>query len=201
MPDVELARLLRDIHARLLLRGRIETILARREIGGLLTVFARRHPRERAAFEVFSKRTVGLAYDEGRRHMQLWVNWPRCLSTLERLETDARKAGVPLVIPGLRKLLALAGVVGRRGTLGAKVYDPKWDPIREPLPNDVAVLRRMVRRLQSVERDFRGRVAALHEERKYDRQRIGLLTREVADLRRQIRQMPNPSFGIRRANR
>src|SRR3954447_24434976 len=82
----QLSRQLRDIQARLLLRGRIETILARREIGGLLAEYARRYPRERAAFTQFSKRTVGLDYDEARRHIQLWVHWPRCLSTLERLE-------------------------------------------------------------------------------------------------------------------
>jgi hypothetical protein len=191
LTDAELARQLRDIHSRLLLRGRLETLLARREIGGLLTEYARRYPRERAALTQFAVRTVGLSYDEARRHMQLWVHWPRCLATLERLETEAKKAGMPLVIPGLRRLLALAGVVGKRGAAGIVPFDSKWDPVPEPLPNDVTELRRLVRRLQSVERDLRGRIASLYEERKYDRQRIGLLQRDAADLRRQIRQMPN----------
>src|SRR4051812_48271895 len=71
LPVGELARQLRNIHSGLLRRGQIRTLLARREIGGLLTEFARLHPRERSAFEFFAKRHVGLSYDEGRRHMQL----------------------------------------------------------------------------------------------------------------------------------
>ena len=93
----------------LLLRGRLQTLLARREIGGLLTEFARHHPKDRSLFEAFALNTVGLAYDEGRRLMQLWVYWPRCESTLERLQDEANRTRKPFVVPGLRKLLALAG--------------------------------------------------------------------------------------------
>ena len=70
----------------LLLRGRLQTLLARREIGGLFTEFARHHPKDRSLFEAFALNTVGLSSDEGRRHMQLWVYWPRCEGTLERVQ-------------------------------------------------------------------------------------------------------------------
>ena len=68
-------------------------------------------------FEDFSLRHVGLGYDDGRRHMKLWVFWDHCLAALERLEQQAERNGVALAIPGLRKLLALAGVVGKRPAL------------------------------------------------------------------------------------
>ena len=41
LADGEIASELRTIVARLLIRGRLETLLARREIGGLLTEYAR----------------------------------------------------------------------------------------------------------------------------------------------------------------
>ena len=45
----------------LLLRGRLQTLLARREIGGLLCEFAKHHPQDRALFEAFALNTVGLS--------------------------------------------------------------------------------------------------------------------------------------------
>ena len=48
-----------------LLRGRLETPLARREIGGLLCEFAKHHPKDRPLFEAFALNTVGLSLDGG----------------------------------------------------------------------------------------------------------------------------------------
>jgi hypothetical protein len=179
--DGEIEYRLRCIHGRLLLRGRLESLLARREIGGLLFEFARRHPRSRKAFESCCQRTVGLSYDEGRRHIKLWVHWDRCLGALERLERQASQNRVALTIPGLRKLLAVAGVVGRRPVLQPpeprNPEDIDWIE-SDPLPDDSEALRRMIQRLQRVNRELRERVV--------------ILTNDLSIARAKIGQMPKP---------
>jgi hypothetical protein len=174
----------------LLLRGRLETLLGRREIGGLLTEFARHHPRDRVLFEAFAKRTVDLSYDEGRRYMQLWVYWPQCEATLERLQNEARRRRKPFVVPGLRKLLALAGVVGRCAAITLDVVPPKL-PAPAALPDDVAKLKAIVRRLLATQRVHRARIVLLEGEVRDAADRVKYHTREAATLRREIRQMPN----------
>ncbi|MGC1413056.1 MAG: hypothetical protein WA864_29425 [Acetobacteraceae bacterium] len=191
LDDRVIASELRGFVGSLLLRGLLQTILARREIGGLLTEYARHHPRDRRLFEAFAARTVGLSYDEGRRHMQLWVFWPRCETTLERLQDEARSHQRPFLVPGLRKLLALAGVVGQRRGIALDIAPPLPLPAR--LPNDVAMLRAIIRRLLSTQRVLRARIVVVEGEVRYAADRVSHYRREAADLRRQIRQMPNPS--------
>ena len=174
----------------LLLRGRLQTLLARREIGGLLTEFARHHPKDRSLFEAFALNTVGLSYDEGRRHMQLWVYWPRCEGTLERLQDEAHRTRKPFVVPGLRKLLALAGVVGRRTAIALDVVPPET-PLPAQLPDEVAMLHAIIRRLLSTQRMLRARIVVLEGEVRYAADRVRHYRREAAKLRREIRQMPN----------
>ena len=180
LTDREIAHELRHIHGRLLLRGRLETLLARREIGGLLSEFARRHPRDRKMFEDFCLRHVGLGYDDGRRHMKLWAYWDDCLAALERLEQQAKRNGVALAIPGLRKLLALAGVTGKRPALqppeSSVQEDIDWI-VPAPLPDDVDGLREVIRRLERINRVLREKVV--------------ILTNDLLLTRRQIGQMPN----------
>ena len=60
--------------------------------------------------------------------MQLWINWPRCEIAVQHLPDAARRNRRPFVVAGLRKLLALAGVVGRHGAIALDVAPP-W-----PLP-------------------------------------------------------------------
>ena len=178
----------------LLLRGRLQTLLARREVGGLLCEFAKHHPRDRLMFEAFALNTVGLSYDEGRRHMQLWVHWPRCEATLQWLQDEAHRTRKPFVVPGLRKLLALAGVVGRRAAIALDVVPPEM-PMPVGLPDDVATLRAIVRRLLSAQRVLRSKVVVLQGEVQYTSERARHYRREAANLRRQIRQMPkSPTF-------
>lgn len=62
--------------------------------------------------------------------VQLWAHWQRCVATLERLADEANKAHTPFVVPGLRRLLALAGVVGVRGP-AVMTYDPADDLLPE----------------------------------------------------------------------
>ena len=165
LSDAEIARQLHNVRGRLLLRGRLVTLLARREIGGLLQKFARHHPRQREEFEVFAKETVDLDYTQARRLMQLWVYWPRCLATLERLE--ARQRGVPYKVPGLRKLLAMAGVIGKRPVPLPPEDVPsdeseQW--ISAALPDDVATLRRIIEGLRRDNRVLREQVVLLRNE-------------------------------------
>ena len=190
MHDRAIAALLSRFAGVLLLRGRLHTLLARREIGGLLSEFAKHHPRERSLFEAFTLNTVGLSYDEGRRHMQLWVNWPLCEATLQRLQDEAHRTRKPFVVPGLRKLLALAGVVGRRAAIALDVVPPEM-PLPAGLPDDAATLRAIVRRLLSVQRVLRSKIVVLQGQVQYVRERARHYRRDAANLRRQIRQMPN----------
>jgi hypothetical protein len=175
----------------LLLRGRLQTLLARREIGGLLCEFAKHHPQDRALFEAFALNTVGLSYDEGRRHMQLWVHRSRCETTLQQLQDVARRHRKPFVVPGLRKLLELAGVVRQRGGVIGLNVSPGFLPSPTGLPDDVAMLKAIVRRLLAAQRVLRSKVVVLQGEVQYATERARHYRRDAANLRRQIRQMPN----------
>ena len=175
----------------LLLRGRLQTLLARREIGGLLCEFAKHHPQDRALFEAFALNTVGLSYDEGRRHMQLWVHWSGCETTLQQLQDVARRHRKPFVVPGLRKLLELAGVVRQRGGVIGLNVSPGFLPSPTGLPDDVAMLKAIVRRLLAAQRVLRSKVVVLQGEVQYATERARHYRRDAANLRRQIRQMPN----------
>ncbi|HET7879632.1 MAG TPA: hypothetical protein VFL55_02030 [Acetobacteraceae bacterium] len=157
-----------------MLRGRLTTLLARREIGGLLQEYARHYPRDRQRFEAFAKQTCDLGYSDARRHIQLWVHWPRCRATLERLEADAIRRDEPFSLPGLRRLLAMAGVIGKRPLPlpPDEVDEPEeleW--IDAELPDDPAALRRIIERLRKDNR---------------------VLREEVVLLRNEIRHLPNP---------
>jgi hypothetical protein len=191
MDDHAIAAQLHRFVGALLLRGRLETLLARREIGGLLCEFAKHHPKDRLLFEAFAARTVGLSYDEGRRHLQLWVYWLRCETTLQQLQTEARSHGRPFIVPGLRRLLTLAGVTGRHAAIALDVAPPL--PSAPALPNDTATLHAIVRRLLSTQRVLRARIVVLRGEVRYAADRVSHYRREAATLRREIRQMPNRS--------
>jgi hypothetical protein len=75
LTDREIASELRHVAARLLMRGKLETLLARRETGLLFVAFSMRHPRDRKQFEALAQRCVGMEYSEARRHMQLAASW------------------------------------------------------------------------------------------------------------------------------
>ena len=175
----------------LLLRGRLQTLLARREIGGLLCEFAKHHPQDRALFEAFALNTVGLSSDEGRRHMQLWVHWSRCETTLQQLQDVARRHRKPFRGSRLRKLLELAGVVRQRGGVLGLNVSPGFLPSPTGLPDDVAMLKAIVRRLLAAQRVLRSKVVVLQGEVKYATERARHYRRDAANLRRQIRLMPN----------
>ena len=192
MDDHSVAAELARFSGTLLMRGRLQTLLVRREIGGLLFEFARRNPRSRIMFERCAATTVGLSYDEARRHIQLWVAWPRCELTIERLQEEARRLGKPFVVPGLRRLLVLAGVVGRRGGLTFEMPPPPSHLVYR-LPNTVAELRAIVRSLLSKQRVLRARIVVLEGQAAYANDKVRHLRGESAHLRRRIRQMPNPS--------
>jgi hypothetical protein len=184
---------LHHVAGKLLLRGDLRTLLARREIGGLLHRFAVLHPHNRKKFETVAETLLGLSYSEGRRHIQLWVSWPRCFQTLEGLRHEAERRGKPFIVPGLRRLLAMAGVTSSRA--GPAVVEPPAPPVPEPLPSDTEALKRMVLSLQAELRDKRAEVVVLRADLRYARWQRRVAEKEAAALRRQIRQMPNPRRG------
>ena len=122
-------------------------------------------------FEAFALNTVGLSYDEGRRHIQLWVHWPRCEATLQRLQDEARRMRKPFVVPGLRRLLVPAGVVGRRGGLTFEMPPPPSHLVYR-LPNTVAELRAIVRSLLSKQRVLRARIVVLEGQAAYANDKV-----------------------------
>jgi hypothetical protein len=192
LTDAQIGAELRCVAGRLLLRGRIATLLARREIGLLFIAFARHHPRDRSMFEAFALHTVDMDYAYARRHMQLAANWDRVIAALERLQDQATAAGRAFVIPGLRKILALAGVSGKRGDGGTRPIEEPL-PIAAPPPSDVETLRRMVHELRAENRELRGRVTALTAEASYERLRAMLALEDAASLRKKIRHKTNLS--------
>jgi hypothetical protein len=176
LDDQQLAQQLRAVHGGLLLRGRLETLLMRRLIGALLHEFARRHPRDRGLFEAFARTHSDLGYDEGRRHIQLFVHWDRCLTTLERLDDEAKKEGRRLTVPGLRKLLVMSGVVGRRPAISPpEDADPPEELAALPsaeLPNDVAELKRIIRKYEAWNRELRGHLVISKNEAQFVNEEI-----------------------------
>jgi hypothetical protein len=101
------------------------------------------------------------------------VHWPLCEATLQRLQDEAHRTRKPFVVPGW-KLLALAGFVGRRAAIALDVVAPEM-PLPAGLPDDVATLRAIVRRLLSTQRTLRARIVVLEGEVCYAADRVGPL--------------------------
>jgi hypothetical protein len=113
---------------------------------------------------------------------------------LERSEADAKRLHRPFFVPGLRRLLRLAGVTEHRGgdTLTLEAGD---FPVPDPLPNDLAMLKAIIRRLMSRDRVQRAELVVLRGRVADGISRQRLQRMEIAKLRRQIRQMPNLAHG------
>lgn len=86
-----------------------------------------------------------------------------------------RRPFIPLA-PGLRKLLTLAGALGRRTAMTLDVA-PEL-PLPAGLPDDVAVLRAIVRRLLSVQRVLRSEIVVLQGEVRDAADRVAHYRRE-----------------------
>jgi hypothetical protein len=130
----------------LLKRGTLASLIARREIGGLTVSAARKISSTAAQVSLF-RRILDLDYSDARRHMKLWVYWPRVENMLLARVESCRKRGVPFVVPGYRRCLELAGISGRMGP--AIPCDPPPPPVaRQPLPADVAALMERVETLE-----------------------------------------------------
>ena len=104
---------------------------------------------------------------------------------------QARRHRKPFVVPGLRKLLKLAGVVRQRGGVLGLNVSPGFLPSPTGLPDDVAMLKAIVRRLLAAQRVLRSKVVVLQGEVQYATERARHYRRDAANLRRQIRLMPN----------
>jgi hypothetical protein len=190
MDDAAIGRRLNQFSAILLRRNELASLLVRREIGGLLHEFARQHPRQRTLFEALARTTTGLDYTDARRHIALWVHWHRCVDGLQRLERDAKRLKQQFVVPGLRRLLILAGVVERRG--GSTTIDPPAPVVIPPvLPDDLAKLKRIALALMAENRELRGRAVILRND-------LAFAMEQNERLHAEIRHLPNLKSRARR---
>ena len=127
-------------------RGTLGSLIARREWGGLLVAASKLVTTFAEQTHLF-RRVVNLAYPDARLHMKLWVFWPRVVKVLQDHEESCRKRCVPFIVPGYKRCLRMAGVIGKLGP--AIPLDPSPPLIAgEPLPSDVTALRARVERLE-----------------------------------------------------
>jgi site-specific DNA-methyltransferase (adenine-specific) len=141
----------------LLKRGTAATLIARRELGGLLFAACKKITSRSAQVDLF--RNANLEYSDARRHIKLWVYWLRIEQMLIGRESSCRRRGVPFTTPGLRRCLKLAGITR---TPAAPPHDPPPAPLAaEPLPDDPSVLKAMVADLQQKNRAERADKAHL----------------------------------------
>jgi hypothetical protein len=184
LPDREIAAELAKLHDGLLLRGSLQALLARREIGGVLIEVARRNPGDRDRFEWLVLKYLDVNYSTGRLHVQLWVHWPFVLVTLERLQFEAQRRHVPFKVPGLRRLLREAGVIEQRQRLALDLKPERVLPAH--LPDDVAQLKAIIRAQMADNRELRGVIAKLRGDLQYSDLRRSLLAKDIAGLRATI---------------
>ena len=98
----------------LLKRGTMKSLIARREWGGLLVAAAKLVTTAAEQMQLF-RRVLDLNYPDCRKHMKLWVFWPRIAKMLDDREDSCVKRSVPFVVPGYERCLELAGISGRMG--------------------------------------------------------------------------------------
>ena len=184
LDDAAIVRRLNQFSAILLRCNELASLLVRREIGGLLHEFARQHPRQRTLFEALARTTTGLDYTDARRHIALWVHWHRCVDGLQRLERDAKRLNQQFVVPGLRRLLILAGLVERRG--GSTTIDTPAPVVIPPvLPDDLAKLKAIAFELMAENRELRGRAVILRND-------LAFAMEQNERLHAEIGRLPNP---------
>jgi site-specific DNA-methyltransferase (adenine-specific) len=137
---------LKGVPLNLLKRGSLAVLVARREWGGLLVAASKLLLTASEQTELF-RQVLDLDYSDARRHMKLWVFWPRVEQMLEDREDACRKRGVPFIVPGYRRCLRMAGITGKMGP--TERYEPPPPPLgRPPLPTDVAALTERVETLE-----------------------------------------------------
>jgi hypothetical protein len=168
-------------------RGSLTSLLARREWGGLLVAASRLVITLAEQTSLF-RRVVDLAYPDARLHMKLWIFWPRVVKVLQDHEESCRKRGVPFIVPGYRRCLRMAGVIGKLGP--AIPVDPSPPLITgEPLPTDVVALRARVERLELQNR--------------LEREKSTLLTVELDETKEELAELkaeqPKPNAGSLRS--
>ncbi len=137
---------LRGASLNVLKRASRASLIARREWGGMLVAASKLVTTVLEQTQLF-RRILDLAYNAARMHMKLWVFWPRVAKVLQDREESCRQRGAPFVVPGYKRCLQMAGVIGKLGP--AIPLDPSPPLVgREPLPSDVAALRARVERLE-----------------------------------------------------
>ena len=141
---------LRGATLSLLKRGTLSALIARREWGGQLVAATKLLNSYREQVSLF-RHILDLDYSEARRHMKVWACWPRIAKMLRDREESCHRRGVPFIVPGYRRCLAMAGITNRSGP--ATRHGPPAPPLeREPLPQDVERLTEMVETLEQQNR-------------------------------------------------
>ena len=141
---------LRGTTLHLLKRGTKMALVARREWGGLLVAACKRVATSAEQSDLF-RRILDVNYSDARRHMKLWVYWPRVEQMLIDRAESFHKRHVPFVIPGYKRCLELAGIT-RRMKPAIPLAPPPPPVVAEPLPADVAVLMARVAELEKLNR-------------------------------------------------
>lgn len=179
-----------ELHAtasRLLVRGAVTTLIARKYAGELLWVAAKQFKRDRRSFEAFSLVTVGLRYSDARKHIQLFIHWPKVEAVVDRTKKEAETKGRPVVIPGYYRLLKMAGVIEDR----RKGHSPPDDPgdpvelldITPEVINDFAAALEIICKLQGALRAARADIVKLKND-------LSLTNATVYELRAELGKGP-----------
>jgi hypothetical protein len=84
-------------------RNTMTTLIARREIGGLLVAACKLVNNMNDQIALF-RQILDIDYVEARRHMKLWLYWPEIAAMLAERERTASR-DVPFRVPGYRRLL------------------------------------------------------------------------------------------------
>ena len=174
---------LRGASLNVLKRASRASLIARREWGGMLVAASKLVTTVLEQTQLF-RRILDLAYNAARMHMKLWVFWPRVAKVLQDREESCRQRGAPFVVPGYKRCLQMAGVIGKLGP--AIPLDPSPPLVgREPLPSDVAALRARVERLELQNR--------------LEREKSTLLTIELDETKEELAELkaeePKPKAG------
>jgi hypothetical protein len=121
---------LRGTTLQMLKRGTMSALIARREWGGMLVAVCKLLTSDRDQTSLF-QRLAGLDYSDARRHMKLWVFWPRVEKMLLDCAESCCKRGVPFIVPGYRRCLEMAGISGRMAP-AIPCVPPPPPPSRNP---------------------------------------------------------------------
>ena len=127
-------------------RGTLQSLIARREWGGLLVAAAKLVTTAAEQTQLF-RRVLDLDLADSRRHMKLWLFWPRVAKMFRRPRGLLRQTQRPVHRAGVSSA-ASNSPASRAGWDRRSRLIRHRHVIREPLPSDVAALMERVEELE-----------------------------------------------------